>query len=110
MILYVTIIIFIITIIEMLGLWNLKKYSLTDNIIFYLFAIITFSVFAYMLSKLMKIERIGIINHVWNIMSSIMAFLIGYVFYKEKLNYYEFLGVVLSLFGMLLIYNSSSDY
>ena len=56
-----------------------------------------------LLSWAVKYEGIGIVNFMWNILSTVIGFAIGIYVYKERLRKLQLLGVVLSLTGLALI-------
>lgn len=103
MLYFITFMATIITIIEIFGIYNLKKFNLSNNLIFYIIGGLSYALIAFIFSKLMSSEKIGIINHTWNIMSSILAFIMAYVLFNEKLNKYEMIGVLISLVGLVLM-------
>jgi len=53
-----------------------------------------------LLSKALEWQGIGIVNFVWNVLSTIIMFTIGYFFFEEKLTYLKAVGVFCSLFGI----------
>lgn len=58
---------------------------------------------APLLSWATKYEGIGIVNFMWNILSTIIGFGIGIYVYKERLRKLQLIGVLLSLMGLALI-------
>jgi multidrug transporter EmrE-like cation transporter len=46
---------------------------------------------------------IGMINFIWNIVSTIFGFAIGMYWFKEKVNNLQLIGILLSLAGIGLI-------
>jgi len=92
-----------LALIEMIGQYNLKEYNIKHSYGHYLvgifFYIITLTIYANMLSY----EKIGIVNHLWNIFSSLFAFILGKLFFAEVLTFYEILGAMLSMAGIALM-------
>jgi multidrug transporter EmrE-like cation transporter len=56
-----------------------------------------------LLSQAVKYEGIGIVNFIWNILSTLAGFGIGMYFFGEKLHGMQQLGVLVSLLGLALI-------
>lgn len=55
------------------------------------------------LSIALQYEGIGVVNFFWNILSTILMFIIGVLFFKEKLSNLQLLGVILSLLGLVIV-------
>lgn len=98
-----------LTLFEMFALYNLKKFNITRKLYYYLAAVVTYiiviSIFCYSLSY----EKIGSMNHSWNIGSSLLGFAIGYYIFKESLNGVELTGISLSLIGLLILAIGSNN-
>lgn len=92
-----------LTVIEMSAQYNLKKFNITDNYEFYIIGILLYVITATIFTKLLSYEKIGIVNHLWNIFSSLLGFLMGWMFFSEALTFSEMLGVVLSMLGIILM-------
>jgi multidrug transporter EmrE-like cation transporter len=56
-----------------------------------------------LLSWAVKYEGIGLVNFMWNILSTLLGFAIGIYFYKEKVSHMKIMGVVVSLLGVAMI-------
>ena len=55
-------------------------------------------------------EGIGIVNFLWNILSTLFGFAIGIYFFKEKITNLQAIGVAISLLGISLIILSPERY
>jgi multidrug transporter EmrE-like cation transporter len=55
------------------------------------------------LSIALQYEGIGLVNFLWNILSTIIMLVIGIFFFKEKVSVLQLIGVLLSLLGMSLV-------
>ena len=53
-----------------------------------------------LLSKTVAYEGIGIVNFFWNILSTLLGFGIGIIYFKERIHYLQAIGVGLSLLGI----------
>jgi multidrug transporter EmrE-like cation transporter len=58
---------------------------------------------APLLSWATKYEGIGIVNFIWNILSTLVGFSIGIYMFKEKVRSLQWAGILLSLSGLALI-------
>lgn len=56
-----------------------------------------------LLSIALEYEGIGMVNFFWNMMSTILMFIIGILLFKEKVAHLQIVGVILSLFGLGLV-------
>ena len=87
-------------VIEAFGLYFIKAGGITNTIkgsLLYGLGV------APLLSWATKYEGIGIVNFMWNILSTIIGFAIGIYVYREKLRKLQLIGVLLSLTGLALI-------
>lgn len=100
---YVLLLIFLFTIIEAFGLYNIKLFSIKDGSSHLIAAIICYAIVAYLFSKAVKVEKVGIVNHEWNIFSSLFGLIIGWMAFSETVTMTQLGGVGLSLIGMILI-------
>lgn len=97
------VILILLTIIEFGAMYQLKTYTLTNNIVHYGLGIFLYSLAATLLMKSFNFEEIGIINHSWNIFSSIFGFALGYIVFKESLTKAEGVGIIISMIGLILM-------
>ena len=86
----------VLVIVEVYALYSLKKQELVKGII-------GFIIVAILLYYLLKDKHIGIINHTWNIFSSMLIFLIGYLYFFERLSNLQLLGIVAGFIGLFLM-------
>lgn len=56
-----------------------------------------------LLSITLKYEGIGLVNFLWNILSTILMFCIGTFFFKEKIASLQVVGVMLAMLGLGLV-------
>jgi len=55
------------------------------------------------LAKTLQYEGIGIVNLLWNILSTLFGFVIGIFLFNEKIHYLQLIGGAFSLLGIGLI-------
>ena len=55
------------------------------------------------LGQALKYEGIGIVNFMWNILSTLAGFGIGMYFFGEKIHSMQQIGILVSLAGLALI-------
>jgi multidrug transporter EmrE-like cation transporter len=88
------------SIIEAVALYFIKKNNLVDLPI----AMILYGLGVVPLLYYTSVSHgIGMINFIWNIVSTIFGFIIGIYLFKEKVNNLQLIGVLLSLTGIGLI-------
>ena len=56
-----------------------------------------------LLTQALKYDGIGIVNFIWNILSTLAGFGIGMYFFGEKIYGMQQIGILLSLAGLALI-------
>ena len=56
-----------------------------------------------LLSWAVKYEGIGLVNFMWNVLSTLFGFTIGIYLYKEKVHNMQIIGVLVSLTGLAMI-------
>lgn len=99
----VLILLTLITLIEQTSLYLFKKYELTGKTVYYIIGVIGYVIITALLVKSFEYAKIGIVNHSWNVASSICGFLIGYWFFSEKLTPMEIVGVFISVIGIIIM-------
>lgn len=88
------------SIIEAIGLYNLRSEGITTLVIgmlAYGFGVAPFLRYAT------NYEGIGMVNFLWNVCSTLLGFTIGIFLYGEKVQGMKLIGVFLSLLGLGLI-------
>ena len=93
----------ILTLIETFGQYNLKEYTLKNNIYFYLFGLLLYIISATIFMNLLSHEKIGVINLIWNIISTLFVFTMGYIIFKESINKYEMVGIIFAVISIILL-------
>lgn len=96
-------IIILMSFVEMLAMYNLKEYVLTDSSFYYIMGMTVYFVAINIFVYLFRFDKIGIVNVSWNVMSSILSIVLGYIFFKEYFNTRECVGVSLSIAGLFLM-------
>lgn len=99
----------LLTLLEVFAMYNLKKFNVTKDLYYYLFGIVIYIIVVNIFTFSFNYEKLGSMNHAWNIGSSIFGFIVGYFIFNESLNNTEFLGVGLSLVGLFILACSRND-
>lgn len=84
--------IFTLTLLRMGGLRNIMSASLL-----FAFGVVP------LLTKALEYEGIGIVNFMWNVMTTIAMFAVGIYIFKEKVQNIQLVGAAVSLVGLALI-------
>ena len=92
----------LMTAIESVGDASLKQYAKTDQIEFFVTGEAAYISQAYVLSKALNDNKLGIVNAYWNGMTNITNCLIGMAM-GETYTVYQGVGVLLITAGILLI-------
>ena len=89
--------------IEMIAQYNMKEFNLkgtySNYIIGVFFHIISITLFSFALSY----EKIGIVNHLWNVFSSLFAFLMAKIYFFETITHFELIGFMFSMIGIIFM-------
>lgn len=101
--LYVVILVIILTLIETISQYHLKLYDESSFVKYYIMGIFGYVIIATILAHTFMFEKMGLVNHIWNIGSSISVVLIGYLYFNEQLTVYQLLGVSFGVVGILLM-------
>lgn len=96
----------IISIIECTAWFFLKKNYLTNNKTYLLLYLMLYMIIPFFLIKTLKYEGIGVVNMLWNIISTIVVILIGYYVFSERINHLQYLGIGLGFLSIILICNN----
>lgn len=95
---------FIIICIEALALYCIKMYSVTRQNKYLYTSMFCYLLIPLFLYKLLQIGKgIGIVNVIWNILSTIYGFMIGVLLFSENINSMQILGSILGVIGITLI-------
>ena len=87
----------VVSVVEAFGLYSLRAgHTLVASLIYGLGVV-------PLLSRILKYEGIGIVNLLWNILSTLFGFGIGIFIFNERIHYLQFIGALLSLLGIGLI-------
>jgi len=101
--LYIIILVILLTAIESFSQYNLKLFNKSNSIYYFLIGALSYVIISAMLSYLFGFEKMGIVNNLWNVCSSISIVIIGYLFFKEKLSTVQLIGVILGILGVALM-------
>jgi drug/metabolite transporter (DMT)-like permease len=101
--LYVLFLVLFLILIETGSQYNLKLYNVAGISHNLLFGMVGYIIVALILTYSYNYGKMGIVNHLWNIGSSISVFIVGYLYFNEKLNKMQTIGVIFGLFGMILM-------
>jgi multidrug transporter EmrE-like cation transporter len=83
---------------------SVVQYSEINNTYKYMFlSIIFYMILAFSLFKSYKYKKIGIVNSICGGIGVILMILIGKIFFNEKLNYNDYIGIILIILGILII-------
>ena len=88
------------SIIEAFGLYFIRAGGMLNTLkasLFYGMGVVP------LLSLATKYEGIGLVNFMWNILSTLFGFAIGIYMYKEKIHNMQMMGVLVSTVGLAMI-------
>jgi len=79
------------------------KYIETSNLFYILLALACYSFLTYIYIKLLKHEDMAIVYPLLNIISVLVVFLIGVFYFKNKIDIFKIIGIVLSIISILFL-------
>jgi len=85
------------SIVEAFGLYSLRAGNILVTSLIYGLGVVP------LLSRALKYEGIGIVNLLFNIMTTLFGFGIGIFIFNERIHYLQIIGALLSLLGIGLI-------
>lgn len=82
-----------------------KYYTIAPsrNILVLVMACAVYAFQPYIFSKSLKYDGMGTVNVVWNVISTCLIIIIGVFLFGEKLNSFQWSGVVLSILALVLL-------
>ena len=96
--------IFGLVVLETVGQYLARKYYQNkDRLWMFILSIICYIVIVYALVKTYNYENIGIVNALWSGIALVTVAIVGYFFFDESFNKWEYVGIGLILGGTLLI-------
>ena len=100
----------ILIVVEIIALSSIKKYSIsnTEHRYLVLAAVLYGLLVPYFIYRLLTYQGIGMVNTVFNVISSIVLILIGVFLFDEKLNRLQVLGLITGITGMVIVEFGSS--
>ena len=101
--LYILIFVILLTLIEACSQYNLKLFNKSNNMQYFVIGAIGYVIISAIISYLFGFEKMGIVNNLWNVCSSIFIVIVGYLFFSEKLSTVQIIGVVFGVMGMALM-------
>lgn len=94
--------IIILSVMEFIAMYNLKKYAETNQIIYILLGCTFYSIVAIVFSMALRTKYIADTNIYWNIMSTILSVGLGYYF-GEYLTHNHILGILICVGGIYIL-------
>ncbi len=95
--------VFLIVLCETIALSLLKQYALTQNLLYFFFGMLAYSAVAFFLVKSFRFAEMGIVNVLWSACSVVFVIAAGYLFFQEKIELTEALGIILVISGVAIL-------
>ena len=97
--------IFFVVLSESIAQYNIKESLVKDSNIQFVFAIFAYGFVCLFLRQIYNNKgSIGITNVIWSILSIISILIVGIVFFHEKVNKWDLLGIFFAILGLYFIY------
>lgn len=96
--------IFTIVFFEAIAQYHIKKSKIDNKYVHLSIAVFSYSVVCLLLDKCYDFNGVGITNFVWSVLSIISMLIVGYVLFNEKITKFDIAGIILSIFGLYLIF------
>ena len=94
-----------ISLVESIALYNLQSYNKQPNKkYFYIIGSAIYGIIIpFLLVKNLKYEGVGMMNFLWNIMSTFIGFTMGILFFGEKIENLQLMGILITLLGLGMV-------
>jgi small multidrug resistance pump len=99
----ILILIALICLTETMAISCVKKYHNGDGSVFFIFAILLYSVVCFLLNKSFYLNTMGITNVLWSGVSVLFVIMAGVFLFHEKIHTHDLVGGALITAGMLMI-------
>jgi multidrug transporter EmrE-like cation transporter len=97
--------IFFVVLAESIAQYNIKESLIKESNVRLLFAIFAYGFVCLFLRQIYSNKvAIGITNVIWSILSIITILILGIIFFHEKINQWDILGIFLAILGLYFIY------
>ena len=93
----------ILTLVEGVGDYALKKYSIGGAAVFMPFGVSTYILLAFTLIWLFKTSGLAILNASWDGLSNVFTMILGYFVFNETYTLREWAGMCMVTLGLVLI-------
>ena len=95
--------VFMMTIAEVLALTSLKKFSETKKAYYFIASIFLYVIICALIVISFRFKEMSLLNALWNGLSIVLVIIVGYLLFKERITKYELLGVFLIIIAIYLI-------
>lgn len=95
-------IVLLIVIVETLAITSIKEYHTSENIAYFVCAILAYSLVCYLLHQSFYYEGMGMTNVIWSGLSVFLVALVGVLVFKEKVHYHDIFAGSLITAGILI--------
>lgn len=92
-----------IVLIETLAICVLKKYHLSNKILFFVLGVLLYAVVCYLLTKTFAYEGMALTNIIWSGLSILFVALAGVLYFKEQLTTNDMIGSILIVIGIMVL-------
>jgi multidrug transporter EmrE-like cation transporter len=90
--------------VEFVALYSVEKAAITkDNNYLYMTMILHGIPVSLILYKLLEFRKIGTVNFLWNIFSTIGGLFISIYFFQEEISSLQWLGILLGIIGASIV-------
>ena len=102
--LYVSLFVLIIVLAEGCAQYCLKNYSKTNTLYWFILGALIYGIIAYLLVISFEFEKLAIVNIMWGAFSALILTTMAYYFYDETLTWTQIAGIIVILFGTILLH------
>lgn len=97
-------IILAIVLFESIAQYHIKKSRETENLIYLLVGMFSYSIVCCLLHKCYAYDGMGSTNLTWSVLSICSMMVIGHVLFNEEVNMFDFIGVTMCFVGLYFIF------
>lgn len=92
-----------LAILDLVGLTSAKFWYLKGHFFYLAISMACFALAAVMIAFSLRYQGVAIVNIIWMALSAILVTVAGYLIFKEPIALYQFIGILIILFGLIVV-------
>lgn len=88
---------------ETIAMTCIKKFNLTKNNNYLIFAIVAYAMVCLLLNKTLNYDDIAKVNVLWSGLSVLASTILGVILFKEELHIHDYVAIILITIGVVIL-------